>query len=364
MGLIEEFLDQHNPNAYAECEKLRKNFIFDYPVERILELSLEEYCWTAHDLTFCHRLEYELQPLSSMGDMHIDGYGVYINSYNQPKVYRSLQKEYGDDYKGAFLHEKEEIVNLLNAAKEDDYIVIKESKIQQQFRYKLLSVYYPDKFFPVCTKKAAKGYCECFGIKALSSDTMFELNNRLVDWSKQNLPDDWTLYHAMAFSDWLWRKKKVLDLSFNAKDNGCELAKQIESEIDGMHLVGEVREAVVKQRVNQGVFRERLKGKQKRCILCQVDNDQVLTASHIKPWSKSLPEERLDPNNGFMMCPNHDKVFDRGLITFDDEGKIVISEKLSQTNRMFLNLADNMKIEVTDMNRKYLQYHRKYVFQN
>ena len=364
MGYIEEFIEQHNADEYAKCEKLRKNFLLEYPVERISNLSLEEYCWTAHDSTFCHRLEYELQPLSSMGDMHIDGYGVYINSNNQPKVYRSLQKEYGDDYSAAFIHEKDEIVRLLKAAEEDDYNVIKNSKIQQQFKYKLLSVYYPDKFFPVCTMKAAEAYCECFGLEVLSSDTMFELNSKLVWWSKSHLPDEWKLFHAMAFSDWLWRKKKVLNHAFNAKDDGSEAAKRIEKEIADMHLVGEVREAVVKQRVNQGVFRDRLKNYQKHCVLCQVDDEQVLIASHIKPWSESLPEERLDPENGFLMCPNHDKVFDRGLITFDDEGRIVISEKLSEKNRMFLNLVDGMKIQLTEKNREYLEYHRKYIFQD
>ena len=88
-----------------------------------------------------------------------------------------------------------------------------------------------------------------------------------------------------------------------------------------------------------------------------------MIASHIKPWAKSESKEKADVNNGFLMCPNHDRLFDKGYITFDDDGKIKISNKLTKTDCIFLNVDSKMHIEqLTDGNKEYLEFHRKEVF--
>lgn len=66
--------------------------------------------------------------------------------------------------------------------------------------------------------------------------------------------------------------------------------------------------------------------------------------------------------NGLLLCPNHDKAFDRGYISFDDNGLIIISDVLDDTNRVFLNLRQDMSIKLTDGNREYLKYHRENIF--
>ena len=63
-----------------------------------------------------------------------------------------------------------------------------------------------------------------------------------------------------------------------------------------------------------------------------------------------------------MLCPNHDKLFDSGLISFDDNGKIIISDKLDKDNRVFLNVNDTMKIDITEDNVSYIRYHRENIF--
>ena len=63
-----------------------------------------------------------------------------------------------------------------------------------------------------------------------------------------------------------------------------------------------------------------------------------------------------------MFCPNHDKLFDRGYITFDDNGQIIVSEKLDKLNSLFMNITPEMTIELTTGNKKYLMYHRKNVY--
>lgn len=95
-----------------------------------------------------------------------------------------------------------------------------------------------------------------------------------------------------------------------------------------------------------------------------MSNKNLLIASHIKPWNVCDSVEKIDCDNGFLMCPNHDKLFDQGWITFDDDGKIIISEVLLKEDRIALNINDNMCILLTDKNREYLKYHRQYIFKN
>ncbi len=141
-----------------------------------------------------------------------------------------------------------------------------------------------------------------------------------------------------------------------------EKAIKIETEIDKLDLHGEDREAIVKVRVNQDEFRDRLLKRYSKCCLCGVSEPSLLTASHIKPWAESEPDEKLDVDNGFLLCPNHDKLFDRGYISFTDEGNIMISKSLSDTDSLFMNVNPLMRVELNSKNKEYLAFHRDNVF--
>lgn len=138
--------------------------------------------------------------------------------------------------------------------------------------------------------------------------------------------------------------------------------KSIEETVENNNLVGMDRVAVVKTRVNQGVFRDRLIRKYNKCCICGVDDVNLLVASHIKPWVDSEPDERVDDNNGLLLCPNHDRLFDRGYISFDDAGNILISKALSETNQIYLNVNPDSSIELSEKSRPYMKYHRENIF--
>lgn len=150
-------------------------------------------------------------------------------------------------------------------------------------------------------------------------------------------------------------------ITYNNKSN-LEIVEEIEKEINKIALKGEEKITLVKARVNQSVFRERLLKKYHTCCLCKVENQALLKASHIKPWVASDADEKLDVENGFLLCPNHDALFDGGFISFDDNGNIIISDRLSQIDCTFTNVISTMKITLSEKNRKYLEYHRKNVF--
>lgn len=120
------------------------------------------------------------------------------------------------------------------------------------------------------------------------------------------------------------------------------------------------KNAVVKQRVGQGLFKDLLKAKYGcKCALCNIDTESMLIASHIKKWSDCTNDaERLDDNNGLLLCAHHDALFDKHLITFDETtGTLIISPTLTPSEQAALNIASIPNITVTPQMRPYLSDH-------
>jgi predicted restriction endonuclease len=85
----------------------------------------------------------------------------------------------------------------------------------------------------------------------------------------------------------------------------------------------------------------------------------LLIASHIVPWRDSNDEEKLDVNNGILLSPNYDALFDKHLISFMDSGDILLSDKLTDAQRMSLKLNPSASIIVTEEMIPYLILHRQ-----
>lgn len=154
--------------------------------------------------------------------------------------------------------------------------------------------------------------------------------------------------------------KRVLEYINEYNNNIFSNISEIEK--DTKELSGDEKETIVKTRINQSFFRKQLLHKYNKCYLCGLENQNLLIASHIKPWHNSNPSEKVSENNGLLLCPNHDKIFDIGLISFNDNGKILISNSLSQIDRLLLNIREDMKIDVTSDNIEFIKYHRNNIF--
>jgi hypothetical protein len=123
------------------------------------------------------------------------------------------------------------------------------------------------------------------------------------------------------------------------------------------------KKALILSRVGQGSFRRDLLRKEKACRITGISDKRLLIASHIKPWSESTDREKLDPNNGLLLSPNLDKVFDEGLITFNSAGKLLISKDISQQNLRKLGISTNANIGPLNISQKrYMKYHRERIF--
>ena len=119
-------------------------------------------------------------------------------------------------------------------------------------------------------------------------------------------------------------------------------------------------EKIVKTRVSQGSFRRLLLLERHHCNLCDISATSVLRASHIKEWAESSKEERIDANNGLLLCANHDALFDRHLISFEPEtGNICISASIDDDQRNALNLSKSARISMNERMKAYMQIHYK-----
>ena len=91
-----------------------------------------------------------------------------------------------------------------------------------------------------------------------------------------------------------------------------------------------------------------------------------MIASHIKGWAScETNQERLDGNNGLLLAPNIDKIFDNGFISFEDNGDILVSSKIDQETLNRLGLKLNTKPTVGPFNKeqkRYLNFHRQNTF--
>ncbi len=124
-------------------------------------------------------------------------------------------------------------------------------------------------------------------------------------------------------------------------------------------LVTKDKETVIKARLGQGIFRSWLTDYWKKCSVTGCDNLSMLIASHIKPWKDCDNKEAIDLYNGLLLTPNLDKLFDLGLISFEDNGSIIISSKLTTKNKKTLAINEEMKLEkIEDKHWIYLDYHR------
>lgn len=142
----------------------------------------------------------------------------------------------------------------------------------------------------------------------------------------------WAEFHA----DW-----EKLAIECEMLRRNLDHAQPVVADESGELLVpedysGETRRVVTEQRIKQNFFRRAvLSSYRGRCCMSGLSEPRLLVASHIVPWSKDKAN-RLNPSNGLCLSAIHDKAFDKGLITLDDDLQIIISESLKQRNEAFL----------------------------
>jgi putative restriction endonuclease len=124
------------------------------------------------------------------------------------------------------------------------------------------------------------------------------------------------------------------------------------------------RESLIIARRGQGLFKDRVMRIEKFCRVTRVENPVHLRASHCKPWRDSSNEERLNGENGLLLTPTIDHLFDRGFISFEDAGRLIILPVAHDESlrRMGIDTEQPVNVGVFSQGqRAFLDYHRNSV---
>lgn len=140
---------------------------------------------------------------------------------------------------------------------------------------------------------------------------------------------------------------------------------QMEAIVSNPSIPPTTRRAVVLARRGQGVFKQNVQKLESRCRVTGVDRLEFLRASHCKPWRDSNNQERLDGENGLLLAPHVDHLFDRGFISFEDKGRVLISPVADKESLFRMGLGSISGTNVGKFaagQRVYLDFHRENVF--
>jgi 5-methylcytosine-specific restriction protein A len=213
------------------------------------------------------------------------------------------------------------------------------------------------------TKKAAKKYSQ------LKKTSQVNHNPAILDYLSSEIGK------TMPFP--VYQTVKQGDIVQNAPEAKVDkLIEKVREQIPAIQEIEQfkdsyknlqetTREAVIQSRIGQGDFRAALIKYWQGCSVTNCQKIEILTASHIKPWRSSSNAERLDVFNGLLLLPNLDTCFDSGLISFDDDGKIIISGELDELTLLQLGIKSDLKLlRVEQRHKEYLRFHRGFHREN
>lgn len=125
------------------------------------------------------------------------------------------------------------------------------------------------------------------------------------------------------------------------------------------------RQALVQARRGQGLFKDNVAKFERECRITHVQDRTHLIASHIKPWREATDEERLAGGNGLLLTPSIDHLFDRGFISFADDGEVLVSPTANHDALSRMGVACEGRLFAGRFNsdqRHFMDYHRNEIF--
>lgn len=149
------------------------------------------------------------------------------------------------------------------------------------------------------------------------------------------------------------------------ESDSSELMEDLLIEAARTDISSTTRDALVQARIGQGTFRaELIRQWQGQCAVTGFSELAVLRASHVMPWRSSNDAERLDSANGLLLTANLDALFDRGLISFSDDGDMLIAVELEGSSYSDLGIPAPLRKALSEKQQRYMGFHRKERFRN
>lgn len=168
---------------------------------------------------------------------------------------------------------------------------------------------------------------------------------------------------VLFYFELIYDNSKSKEIKYSRRKLENEVVEKIKNDTN---IDTTEKTSLIKSRKGQGKFRSNVLSIMPSCPFTNISLTSLLRASHIMPWSKcETNTQRLDGYNGLSLTPTYDVLFDSGLISFNNDGSLLISSRLSNDIRSSLNLVEGKvyNIENESGNKDfYLDYHRCNVF--
>jgi hypothetical protein len=144
-----------------------------------------------------------------------------------------------------------------------------------------------------------------------------------------------------------------------------EWERRVEVAIDGDAALPQTeRTALVQARRGQGLYRENVRSIERACRITRVERMEHLIASHIQPWRDSSNGQRLDGENGLLLTPTVDHLFDKGFISFENTGRLIVSPVADPLSLKRMGIDHDAGVNVgafSQGQQRYLEFHRENV---
>lgn len=224
-----------------------------------------------------------------------------------------------------------------------------QHRIRPKDHIALLAPLFPERYSPLQLSGDGKQAVYLAAVPELMAQALLGLIGREAELILQ------AAAHVPAFED---RRPETADLEVWEH----HIEKTLERQPD---LADTDRETLIVARRGQGLYKQRVMQIERRCRITHVENPAHLRASHCKPWRDSSNEERLDGENGLLLTPTIDHLFDRGFISFDGAGRLLISPVADRSSLNRMGIVTDAVVNVgafSQGQRRYLDYHRASVF--
>lgn len=282
------------------------------------------YLWAPQSGVWHHEILTELRPgdlVFSFRDTYISAIGVV-----QREAEGMIKPDFGgqgDNWADLGWCVPTEFIELANPVKPSELM-------------KLIDPLLPDKYSPIQAGTGRGNQIYLTEIPPRLGDLLFELSREDFSYIQDEL----------------------------APSADSELEDSIQYEILAKGIQGDLEKVqITKARRGQGIFRTNVRLIEHRCRLTGVENIKHLRASHIKPWKASDDSEKIDGNNGLLLSPHVDHLFDRGFITFKNTGDLIISKELNPIvlNQWSLSSIENVGA-FNPRQAAFMEFHRDEVF--
>lgn len=228
----------------TKAEKIRKQFVMDYNIKNLEKLTKETYCTGINKTTFCYRIEHELKDLGDMRGAFASKFGLYYGRLGNDteKKYRIVSK-FGTNPDSAMNEIKKQIINLLKAAENDNKHDIRNNKLSQIFKSKILGTYFPNKYLNIYSEEHLDFFLYKIGVSIDTKADILEKQELLINWMKrQPNTNNWSLLTLEKFLYIQIGKPKKIKIEPKIKVGSILSSNELQIKFD-VNKTGDVRKS-------------------------------------------------------------------------------------------------------------------------